>query len=164
MTRRTGALITGLLIVAGCGRQIEYRAVGTGTAGATSVTLSTATGTIQPGRNQLQLTFSGVGEQPKDVRNPNIVIRLGGPPIAGVRSTATIQQMPPLSRVGPGVFRTRYDINFDGPYQFIVTWSDAGKPQSWTFSTRTPVTQQAPNAVDQVGGPPGASPAPVTAP
>jgi hypothetical protein len=161
---RWSLVMAGLVVTAACGRQASYRTVAEGTAGATTVTLSTPSGVIQPGRNNLQLRFSGVGDHPRDVGNATIVVRLGAEPVEGINRGSSIQQSPPLNRISRGVYRTRYDLDFGGPYQFIVTWNDGGQSQAFTFSANLPMVQQTPNAVDQVGGPPAASPGPATIP
>jgi hypothetical protein len=160
----SGVLATAFVLAAGCGRQMSYRPVATMTEGATSVTLATPSGTIQPGRNHLQLSFTGVGDHPRDVSRATIVVRLGPQPATGVNDSSTIQQSPPLNRVGQGVYRTRYDLNAAGPYQFLVTWNDGGKNHLMTFNARMPMTQPTPNTIDQVGGPPAASSVPAQQP
>lgn len=135
----TNALAVALLLATGCGRRLLFRPVATATDGTTTVILATPTGAITPGRNDLQLRFTRGGTVPVEVNRATVVVRLGPPSASGVHEAPSIQQSPPLSHVGTGLYRTRYDLNAPGLYQIYVTWSEGRQNHLATFAARIPM-------------------------
>lgn len=97
--------------------------------GNTRVTLSTASGTLSSGNNDLTLSFADADGKPVEVQSP--MLRFTMP---GLHTQAAISAMPALAPAGrPGEFKGTVGLQIKGIWQATVDFQDPAGPHTTTF-------------------------------
>lgn len=104
----------------------------TATAGDKQVSLSTASGTLANGNNDVTVSFTDASGKPVDVQSPALTFRM---PAMG--SMAEMKSDASLTPAGqPGVFKGTVDLGMKGMWQTAVSFQDASGSHRVTFDVQ----------------------------
>lgn len=124
------AVTAAALLVAcsgGSGKPVQTAKVGD-----TQVSLSTASGTLTHGANDVTLAFSDAAGKPADVKEPSLRFTMPAMGTMGAMSAT-----PVLAPAGqPGVFKGTVGLDMKGTWQATISFQDAAGPHQTTVDVQ----------------------------